>query len=354
MPPWSNTVGADETRPEPDRARRRGARRRLRARTGGPGGRPGGRACEAVRAGGAPGGADGAVRARRAVRADERRTSCSETTRSRCAARGTRRPWSRSARPPTISPAASSATTSTSRANPLKPGCEYEQWAQRISTGSLPTTYARVVGEPVSPRAARAPVLVLLRLQRLQRQARGRLGDDPARLRRAAMPSRRWRRSPPRSATASTREPSAPAGATPSSSSSTAPTRSCTRLPARTRTTTGRPSTSAAAPPRASAATTPSGRRASCARPSPSSRPAGPRTSPRTPGSATTGRWGEQQPGFYNGPTGPNTKTQWTEPITWAETDLARHGLRGPRRAARSEGAPRTSSAEPSPPARTS
>ncbi len=35
---------------------------------------------------------------------------------------------------------------------------------------------------------------------------------------------------------------------------------------------------------------------------------------------AFEGRWGERQPGFYNGPTGPNTKQQWTAPITWAET----------------------------------
>ena len=33
------------------------------------------------------------------------------------------------------------------------------------------------------------------------------------------------------------------------------------------------------------------------------------------------GRWGEQQPGFYNGPTGPNTKLQWTSPILWANTE---------------------------------
>jgi hypothetical protein len=33
------------------------------------------------------------------------------------------------------------------------------------------------------------------------------------------------------------------------------------------------------------------------------------------------GRWGELQPAFFNGPTGPNLKTQWTEPITWSETD---------------------------------
>jgi hypothetical protein len=33
---------------------------------------------------------------------------------------------------------------------------------------------------------------------------------------------------------------------------------------------------------------------------------------------AFQGRWGELQPAFYNGPTGPNLKTQWTEPITWS------------------------------------
>jgi hypothetical protein len=33
------------------------------------------------------------------------------------------------------------------------------------------------------------------------------------------------------------------------------------------------------------------------------------------------GRWGEPQKGFYNGPTGPTTKEQWTAPITWATTD---------------------------------
>jgi len=31
------------------------------------------------------------------------------------------------------------------------------------------------------------------------------------------------------------------------------------------------------------------------------------------------GRWGERQPSFNNGPTGPNTKMQWTQPITWME-----------------------------------
>jgi hypothetical protein len=30
-----------------------------------------------------------------------------------------------------------------------------------------------------------------------------------------------------------------------------------------------------------------------------------------------TGRWGEKEPSFNNGPTGPNTKTQWSAPVTW-------------------------------------
>jgi hypothetical protein len=31
------------------------------------------------------------------------------------------------------------------------------------------------------------------------------------------------------------------------------------------------------------------------------------------------GRWGELQKAFFNGPTGPNLKTQWTQPISWSE-----------------------------------
>jgi hypothetical protein len=31
------------------------------------------------------------------------------------------------------------------------------------------------------------------------------------------------------------------------------------------------------------------------------------------------GRWGELQEAFFNGPTGPNLKRQWTEPIEWSE-----------------------------------
>ncbi len=34
---------------------------------------------------------------------------------------------------------------------------------------------------------------------------------------------------------------------------------------------------------------------------------------------AFEGRWGELQRAFFNGPTGPNLKQQWTEPIVWSE-----------------------------------
>jgi hypothetical protein len=34
---------------------------------------------------------------------------------------------------------------------------------------------------------------------------------------------------------------------------------------------------------------------------------------------AFQGRWGELQPAFFNGPTGPNLKRQWTEPVGWSE-----------------------------------
>ena len=34
-----------------------------------------------------------------------------------------------------------------------------------------------------------------------------------------------------------------------------------------------------------------------------------------------TGHWGEQAPSFNNGPTGPNTKTQWETPIAWTQDE---------------------------------
>ncbi len=36
---------------------------------------------------------------------------------------------------------------------------------------------------------------------------------------------------------------------------------------------------------------------------------------------AYPGRWGEKQPSFNNGPTGPATKTQWDAPVRWVEDE---------------------------------
>jgi len=45
---------------------------------------------------------------------------------------------------------------------------------------------------------------------------------------------------------------------------------------------------------------------------------------------AFAGRWGELQPAFFNGPEGPNLKTQWTHPISWAQDWRARsYGVPG-------------------------
>ena len=36
---------------------------------------------------------------------------------------------------------------------------------------------------------------------------------------------------------------------------------------------------------------------------------------------AYTGQWGQKEKGPNNGPTGPNMKTQWSEPVTWSNDD---------------------------------
>ena len=83
------------------------------------------------------------------------------------------------------------------------------------------------------------------------------------------------------------------------------------------------------------------------------------RTIPSDPGAARAafpwigfeGRWGELQPAFFNGPTGPNLKTQWTEPIRGPRAGAT--GASPCPAGARSGPARRTSSAARSPPART-
>ena len=47
--------------------------------------------------------------------------------------------------------------------------------------------------------------------------------------------------------------------------------------------------------------------------------PATPRRRQRRSWIGFEGRWGELQKAFFNGPTGPNLKTQWSEPIEWSE-----------------------------------
>ena len=52
--------------------------------------------------------------------------------------------------------------------NALDPGCDYERWERRLTEGQRPTVYAHVATDPEHPGQARAAVLVLLRLQRLE------------------------------------------------------------------------------------------------------------------------------------------------------------------------------------------
>ena len=133
-------------------------------------------------------------------------------------------------------------------------------------------------------------------------------------------------RTPPRrsnagrrsSATASTRVPSKQPGATTSSRSSAGPIPSCTRRLDPMRISSTKVSTSAARRPRAWAATA---RRAHVRHPPGSAddpeRCAQARD--RFPWIEFEGRWGELQRSIFNGPTGPNLKSQWTEPIEWSE-----------------------------------
>ena len=95
--------------------------------------------------------------------------------------------------------------------NALEPGLRLRALGTSADRGKR-ADHLRPCGDRSrSPREARASVLALLRLQRLEQPARGRLGERPARLRR-----RRCRealgREPVRSGTASTREPRARLG----------------------------------------------------------------------------------------------------------------------------------------------
>ena len=102
-----------------------------------------------------------------------------------------------------------------------------------------------------------------------------------------------------------------------SSSSSTGRTRSSTSRPARTRTSSPRASTWDARPSRGVCDDTTGPHEE--IRPQVLSIPSDPEAARTAFWIAFQGRWGERQQAFYNGPTGPNLKTQWTEPVTWSE-----------------------------------
>ena len=84
------------------------------------------------------------------------------------------------------------------------------------------------------------------------------------------------------------------------------------RPPGRTRTSSARRSTSAARPSRASAATTRAGRRSTSARSCGRSRATRRGRARRSRGSGSRAAGASCSPAFFNGPTGPNLKTQWT------------------------------------------
>ena len=167
---------------------------------------------------------------------------------------------------------------------------------------------------------ARAAVLVLLPLQRLEQQARERLGDDPARLRRRARRRRRSARRLRSSATRSTRAPRARPGTT-------------TKLEKRD----GHPVVYPGAGSHANqfVQSLYLGHSAQTGFGCDDTR--GPTEYEQTqvvllPSKATgaddpfawlgyLGHWGQEVSGPNSGPTGPTVKGQWTEPITWVDEE---------------------------------
>ncbi len=137
----------------------------------------------ALRARRAAGRAAGGVRAGRAVRPDRRRRPVRGAHRRAAGALGRRRPRPHRAR------------RDRPGARPLRvpPGLPGPRALARLrlrEVGAPHLGRPRADGvrarrhRPRPPRPARAPVLDVLRLQRLEQPARGRLGDDPAHLRR--------------------------------------------------------------------------------------------------------------------------------------------------------------------------
>ena len=156
------------------------------------------------------------------------RTSRSTSTRSstsrrwRCAGRGERPASSRSRPPPRTSRRGRYEYHLDFPGNALDPGLRLRALAAALTEGRVADRLRARRDRSRAPGQARAAVLAVLRLQRLEQPARGRLGDDPARLRRLDCGAGARDGRPSRSATASTRAPSGRPGTTTSSTTSTA------------------------------------------------------------------------------------------------------------------------------------
>ena len=204
--------------------------------------------------------------------------------------------------------------------NALDPGCDYQHWAAADHRGHAPAVYAHVATEPGSPGQARAAVLALLRLQRLEQPARGRLGDDPARLRRRRRRRRRSQRTPVE--VGYSQHEGAERADWDDDKLELVDGTHPVVLPGRRL---ARELLRRGALPRQLGRAGRRLRRHARARRRPApgrdddpERP-GRGAAARSRGSRFQGRWGELQQAFFNGPTGPNLKTQWTEPIHWSE-----------------------------------
>ena len=216
--------------------------------------------------------------------------------------------------------------------NALAPGCDYLHWQRRLTAGQAPSVYAHVATDPAHPGKLALQYWLFYVFNDWNNLHEGDwemiqlVFDASTRGAGSGASADRGRVQPARGRRTSRLERRA------SSSSWREPIRSCILRPGRTRTSTTRRSTSAARPSKGSAATTPAARRSTFARWSDDpQRPAQARA--EFPWIAFEGRWGELQPAFFNGPTGPNLKTQWTEPIAWSDDwrDAQLHGAVGRR-----------------------
>ena len=192
----------------------------------------------------------------------------------------------------------------------LDPGCSYELWARRVTAERARAVYAHVAPEEGRLGQGRTPVLVLLRVQRLEQPARRRLGERPAHLRRRgrARGARRGRRV---AIGYSQHEGSerGEVGRREARARRRDETRSSIPRPGRTRTSSTKGCIWAARPSREWAGTT--ARTARRAQPRVVTIPSDSGTPEAYPSIAFEGRWGELQDAFFNGPTRPNLKESW-------------------------------------------